>query len=121
MRRYLYILLSVVLLTVGCTRDAVQDSDRVPEGSPVEMVLRFGAPEGDRVTISRQTMPELSDEAKVWNLYLFLFDEEGDKIYGRYFDGAEALASEAAVQSSATDAWYVSVPEGDEQSCGGVV
>lgn len=121
MRRYLYILLWGVLLAVACTRDAALDPDSVPEGSPVDLVLRFGAPKGDAVVISRQTMPELSDEAKVWNLYLFLFDETGRKIYGRYFDGAEALASEAAVAAATTDAWYVSVPEGDEENCGGVV
>lgn len=121
MRRYLYILLWGLLLAVACTRDGVLDPDRVPEGSPVELELRFGVPVGDRVTISRQTMPELSDEAKVWNLYLFIFDEEGNKIYGRYFDGAEALASEDEVQRATTDAWYVSVPEGDEEACGGVV
>lgn len=121
MLRRLYILLLGALLWVGCTPDAALDPDQVPEGTPIEMVMRFGAPAGSNVVISRQTMPELSDESKVWNLYIFLFDSEGNKIYGRYFDGAEALASEAAVTSATSDAWYVTVPEGDEQSCGGVI
>lgn len=121
MLRHFYILLLGLFVWAGCTPDATLDATTVPEGAPIDMVLRFGAPAGNQVVVSRQTMPELSDESKVWNLYIFLFDAEGNKIYGRYFDGAEALDSEAAVTASTTDAWYVTVPEGDEQSCGGVV
>lgn len=121
MRRYLYTMLCGLLLFAGCTPDAALDREQVPEGAPVEVLLRLGVPQSDAVVLSRQTMPELADETKVWNLYLFLFDAEGKKIYGRYFDGAEALESEEAVAAASDNAWYVSVPEGDEGSCGGVV
>lgn len=121
MLRRFYIVLLGLLLCVGCTQDTTLDASTAPEGAPVDMVLRFGAPAGTNVVVSRQTMPEQSDESKVWNLYVFLFDADGNKIYGRYFDGSEALESEAAVTSSTTDAWYVSVPEGDEYRCEGVV
>lgn len=121
MLRRFYILLLGLLMCIGCTQDATLDATTVPEGTPIDMVLRFGAPAGNNLIVARQTMPEVSDESKVWNLYVFLFDADGNKFYGRYFDGAEALASEAAVSSATTDAWYVSIPEGDEDSCGGVV
>ena len=66
-------------------------------------------------------MPEISDEAKIWNLSIYIFDADGNKICGRYFDVADVLASASAVRNSSEDAWYVNVPEGDSQDCSGVV
>lgn len=120
MRNYLYILLASLLLSAGCTKDPSSEGS-VPEGAPVELQLRFGASvETDRV-VTRQAMPELSDEATIYNLYIFIFDEEGNKIYGRYFVGSEKLGSEAEVRNATTDSWYVTIPEGDSQACSGVV
>lgn len=121
MRKQLHILLFGLLLLVGCTHDGVQEPTTVPEGAPVELLLRFGAAPSDDLVVTRQAMPELSDEATVWDIYIFIFDEAGNKIYGRYFPGSEALGSEALVAASSTDAWYVSVPEGDSQACSGVI
>ena len=118
--RLIYILLALLCLN-GCTSEMIDDSGTVKEGEPVELILRFGAQNGEQNIVTRQTMPEVSDEAKIWNLYIYIFDSEGNKIYGRYFDVADVLESEAAVANSVEDAWYVTVPEGDSQDCSGTV
>ena len=87
----------------------------------MELILNFGAQNLEHNIVTRQTMPEISDEAKIYNLYIYIFDNEGNKIYGRYFDVADVLASTNAVTSSTEDAWYVNVPEGDSQSCSGTI
>lgn len=87
----------------------------------MELILNFGAQNLEHNIVTRQTMPEISDEAKIYNLYIYIFDNEGNKIYGRYFDVADVLASSNAVTSSTEDAWYVNVPEGDSQSCSGTI
>ena len=87
----------------------------------MELILNFGAQNLEHNIVTRQTMPEISDEAKIYNLYIYIFDNEGNKIYGRYFDVADVLASTNAVASSTEDAWYVNVPEGDSQSCSGTI
>ena len=119
MRRVWYLFLLLVL--VGCTQSPIDDASLVAEGEPVELLVRFGASSATDRVVSRQTMPEISDEAKVWNLYLYLFDGDGNKLFGRYFDVADALGSVAAVEASDEDAWYVSVPTGDSQECSGTV
>lgn len=119
MKKLLYILL-MLLCFCSCT-DSYLDSPAAKEGEPVELILNFGAQNLEHNIVTRQTMPEISDEAKIYNLYIYIFDNEGNKIYGRYFDVADVLASTNAVASSTEDAWYVNVPEGDSQSCSGTI
>lgn len=119
MKKLLYILLTL-LCFCSCT-DSYLDSPTAKEGEPVELILNFGAQNIEHNIVTRQTMPEISDEAKIYNLYIYIFDNEGNKIYGRYFDVADVLASTNAVASSTEDAWYVNVPEGDSQSCSGTI
>ena len=118
--RLIYLLLLTLCLG-GCSYDAVDGGGVVREGEPVQLILHFGAQDIEHNIVTRQTMPEVSDEAKIWNLYIYIFDSEGHKIYGNYFDVADVLASANAVQNSDVDAWYVTVPEGDSQSCSGTV
>ncbi len=118
-RLLLYILLTLLCLS-SCTNNDI-DSAVVADGEPVEMILNFGAHDIDNNIVTRQTMPEISDEAKIYNLYIYIFDSEGNKIYGRYFDVADVLDSTADVAASAEDAWYVTVPEGDSQDCSGTI
>ena len=121
MRRLIYILLLTLLCWSGCTTDTVDGTTPVKEGDPVELILNFGAQNIEHNIVTRQTMPEISDEAKIWNLYIYIFDSEGNKFYGRYFDVADVLDSANAVANSDEDAWYVTVPEGDSQDCSGTV
>ncbi len=120
MQRLLYYLLLLPLL-VSCSTDLTDDQPAIKEGDPVSLLLRIGAQTPAETVVTRQTMPEISDESKIWNLYLYIFDSEGNKMYGRYFDVADALDSTAAVEASDEDAWYVTIPEGDSQDCSGTV
>lgn len=117
MTRLLYTLLLILCLS-GCNNDLIDVQPSVPEGEPVDLRLSFGAKGSVQAVISRQTMPYLSDESKVWNLYVFVFDSEGKKIYGRFFD---AQNSEADDTNLATNSWYVSNPSKDSDECTGTV
>lgn len=119
MRRLIYILL--LFCFVGCTRDSVDMNTTPQEGEPVDLIINFGAQSPDDTIVTRQTMPEISDEAKIYNLYIYIFDSEGNKICGRYFDVGDVLGSANEVVNSTDDAWYVTVPEGSNQSCTGTV
>lgn len=117
MTRLLYTLLLILCLS-GCNNDLIDVQTSVPEGEPVDLRLSFGAKGSVQAVISRQTMPYLSDESKVWNLYVFVFDSEGKKIYGRFFD---AQNSEADDTKLAPNSWYVSNPSKDSDVCTGTV
>ena len=101
MRRILYILFIICMM--GCTNDLIEVQTAVPEGEPVEMLLSFGSKGNIETIVSRQTMPLISDEAKVWNLYVFIFDSNGNKIYGHYFN-ADNLGTK---DNLSADTWHV--------------
>ncbi|MGM9736606.1 MAG: fimbrial protein [Candidatus Cryptobacteroides sp.] len=57
--------------------------------------------------ITKATQNATTEDA-VNNLYVFLFDSEGNKLYGRWLTSSERKASTSEVNSATTDAWYVS-------------
>lgn len=48
------------------------------------------------------------DENRVRNLYVFIFDSSGDKVYSQYYAGHNHKTSAAQVQNSGEDCWWVS-------------
>ena len=72
MKKELIYTLLALLLFSGCTVSDI-DSTAIKEGEPVEMILNFGARDIDHNIVTRQTMPEISDEAKIYNLYIYIF------------------------------------------------
>lgn len=117
MKRLLYFLLLTICL-VGCTDDRFDAPTSIPEGQPVELRLSFASKGSIQTVISRQTMPNLSDEAKIWNLYVFVFDSDGNKIYGHYFDSNNLKNENGELPA---DTWHVSVPTGDSETCEGTI
>lgn len=71
----------------------------VREGEPVDLVIRFSAPEQGLVT-TKSTLGA-KQESTIYNLYIFIFDAAGQKIYGKFFDAT----TEDAQQES--DYWTV--------------
>lgn len=112
MKRIIYFF--ILLLFIGCER-ALIDEDIINSDSKelVDVVLRFGA-KGHIITdintsnTTRGTMPDVADESKVYNIYVFVFNSGGRKIYGRYFDlNSNVYSSEAALINASSDGWYV--------------
>lgn len=117
-RLFIYLQFSLMLCLVGCTDELFDKATCIPEGEPIELCLSFGANKSSDVVVSRQTMPLLSDEAKVWNVYVFVFDGDGKKIYGHYFDEKNRKTN---AESLDANTWQVSVPEGNSGKCEGVI
>lgn len=117
-RLFLYLQFLLMLCLVGCTDELFDYDPCVPEGEPVELCLSFGANRSSDAVVTRQTMPLLSDEAKVWNIYVFVFDSDGKKIYGHYFDENNRKANTDNLDANS---WQVTIPEGDSEKCEGVI
>ena len=114
MKRFIYFLL--LLLFVGCEQAPIDENmgSNTDSDELVDVVLRFGA-KGHITTdvdtsITRGTMPNVADESKVYNIYVYVFNSAGRKIYGHYFDlndSERTFTSESALKSSDKDGWYV--------------
>lgn len=101
-RSILFLLLTVIL--VSCER-AENPLTSGLSGGEGWFMLNFGASEYNKVeTKSHQT---IVTESQVKNLYIFIFDSNKNKIYGKFFDSNNHM-SESSVNSSAEDCWHVS-------------
>lgn len=117
-RLFIYLQLLLMICLVGCTDETFDYTPCIPEGEPVELYLPFGANRSSDAVVSRQTMPLLSDEAKVWNIYVFVFDNDGKKLYGHYFDENNRTSN---ANSLSANTWQVTVPDGNSEKCEGVI
>ena len=97
--RIFLLLISCLSLPVSCVKEYWGEG--VPEGTPVELVLGFNAPEQGLVSTKSTLRPQ--QESTIYNMYVFIFDgtEDKRKIYGKYFDATTL----GAAQSS--DYWTV--------------
>lgn len=86
LHRILLIIASAILFQ-GCVRE-YENYSYQGEGEMIDLVIPFGAPQETGVTVSTKAHLSLSDESHVFNMYLLIFDSDGKKIYGHYFDGS---------------------------------
>lgn len=108
----------------SCTDDAIEVINPI-EGEPVEVVLRFGTDNIFKTDVtSRTTMPNVADESRIYNMYVYVFNNAGKKIYGHYFDSNTNLYTsiDAFLNYSTDNGWYVHQPSSaSEQDVWGLV
>lgn len=97
----IFLLLACCLsIPVSCVKEYWGEG--VPEGTPVELVLGFNAPE--QVLVETKSTLRPQQESTIYNMYVFIFDgtAEKQKIYGKFFDAADLLGN-----TSNPDYWTV--------------
>ncbi|MBO4566866.1 MAG: DUF4906 domain-containing protein [Bacteroidales bacterium] len=86
-RIFHYIALAFLFIASACTNETTPDgSGWYLEGKEVDWVVPFGASESDSFEIGTKATLSVEKETKVWNLYVFIFDSSGKKIYNHFFD-----------------------------------
>ena len=88
---------------------------RLPEGTPVTLNIGFGYPKRNEVDIATKAESSRADESRIHDLYVMVFDENGDKFYGRYFTYEHLNTSLDDLDSHSNEGWYV---ENSENSRG---
>ncbi len=94
MRKYLIhtIFYCVMALCLSCVKEPENMEPglepSLQDGEPVDLVLDFGAPNGTIFVMDTKSDMGMEAESKIWNFYIFLFDCDGNKFYGHYFDVA---------------------------------
>ena len=106
MKRYIAILLSIAsLLLGGCVKEQF-GPDTVLKDGEGWLFLNFGAK--DAVQISTKATLGYASENQILNIYVFIFDSKGNKVFGNWLQSEDRLDSEDAVKASSLDkCWYV--------------
>lgn len=106
MKRLIAILLSIAaLLLGGCVKEQF-GPDTVLKDGEGWLFLNFGAK--DAVQISTKATLGYASENQILNIYVFIFDKNGNKVFGNWLQSEDRLDSEDAVRASSLDkCWYV--------------
>ncbi|MBP5389698.1 MAG: DUF4906 domain-containing protein [Bacteroidales bacterium] len=110
--------LLVFFTTLSCVREAfgpMGDHYCYPEGTPVTLNIGFGVPDQLDVTIGTKSESSPADEARVRDLYVMLFDEDGVNFYKRFFTFEHLNNSLENLDANSNEGWYV---ENSENSFG---
>ena len=94
------------LLSGGCVKDPELGPAEIGEGE-AWATLDFGHTEFDEVHVTTRSTLGLIAESRVTNLYVFLFDGSGNRVYGHYFDSGNRLTSRDEVVTANLNCWSV--------------
>lgn len=101
-------------------------SSCIEESLPMESTLKDGeawvylsfAPQDTDIVVTKEAQ-SYATENKIVNFHLFIFDNDGNKLYGKLFDESSQMASEDDVDSADDDAWWAANPS-EGNNTGGV-
>lgn len=110
--RFLHIPVLVLgLLLCGalgsCTNDPTEDPAIAGEGE-AWVTLAFGDSSFDEVQIATRSTLSIAAESRVTTIYVFIFDQDGNRVYGRNFDASTRVDDETTVRNGSTnyECWY---------------
>lgn len=104
-KKVVYIItLFVLLLSQSCVKEMVFADSCLGEGEGW-LYVNFGPQE--LIQVQTKSTQNYNSENAISNLYIFLFDGSGNKLYGKWLTSSSLLSSEANVMSSTDDCWYV--------------
>ena len=106
MKRHIAILLSIATLILGgCVKEQFRPDTVLKDGEGW-LYMNFGAK--DAVQISTKATLGYASENQILNIYVFIFDRNGNKVFGNWLQSEDRLDSEDAVRASSLDkCWYV--------------
>ena len=114
MRRILTYLVTCVVIFINfssCVRE-FEESAPVGEGE-VDVALYFGA--ASMNIVQTRADHSLENESRIYNLHVFLFDGDGNKVYSHYFSESDRQDSDSNLVPGQ---WYVgSAAGGDTKGC----
>ena len=100
------VLLSILALSLlSCVREPLQDSSSDCTGREVVARLSF-APQENSIVTTRAAVTSAA-ENRILNLFVFLFDENGNKLYSQYFDSSNQENVTATSSLTAENSWWV--------------
>ena len=98
----------LALLAIGalsCTREPLQGNGSECTGREVVAGISF-APEANSIVTTKAAVTDAA-ENRVLNLFVFLFDANGNKLYSQYFDSSNKESVTATSSLSGSDTWWV--------------
>lgn len=96
---------ALVLVCLSCVREEIAPATGgVGEGEGL-LLLNFGVNESVEVQ-TKATLPAHTEQG-VFNMYVFVFDKDGNKLAGQFFDSGNLAKGDEAVSNATDNCWWV--------------
>ena len=95
----------LALSALSCTRELLPGDGSECSGREVVAQLSF-APEANSIVTTKAAVTDAA-ENRVLNLFVFLFDANGNKLYSQYFDSSNKENVTATASLSGENKWWV--------------
>ncbi len=104
---YLYLLASLILFA-GCIREDLPEPESGLLGGESWVIIPFCADASEAVQVTTKSTLNIVAESRISNIYLFLFDGNGNRLFGQFFDSSN-LDTQANVEDLSVIAnnWWV--------------
>lgn len=91
------------LVSISCVKENFTPSQS--DVGEARFLLDFGVK--DDIAIQTKSTLDAKAESRVFNLYVFVFNSNGDKVTGEYFGSKNLKASAEEVRNATDNCWYV--------------
>lgn len=95
---------------LSCVREEL-----VPEvestGDQIWVDFDFGHKDFDNIEITTKATLDITQESRVHNMYVFIFNSEGQRAYSHYFNRDNKLDTQNSVISADMNCWYVNTTD----------
>lgn len=102
---YIMCLLDVTLMFTSCTEDELMKQSVI--GKETWVSFDFGHQSFDEVEINARATLDIVPESRVLNMFVYVFTQDGQRIYSHYFDKDNKKDDANTVTSSDANCWYV--------------
>ena len=102
-------MVALVLGCLSCVREELATPVGGASGGEGWLMLDFGV--NKQVSVqTKATLPEYA-EGRVLNMYVVVFDEDGNKLSSGFFDASDLMSKEDEVSKGDRNCWFVSNPK----------
>jgi hypothetical protein len=95
----------IILSPLSCVKENLEVNPAAPSGKEGFLTFDFGSTED--IQVVTKSSVDHKYEMQVHNFYLFVFDSQGAKVVGQYFDAESVKSTKAEFESTYDNCWYV--------------
>ena len=101
---YIFIFIGAMLSLASCIQENLEFSEIT--GEEVWCNIDFSHKDFNNVQISTKATLDITQETRIHNMFVFLFNQDGTRFYSRYFDKSNKKETEAEVTGADINCWY---------------
>jgi hypothetical protein len=107
MKKFILNILSVMGLALSLSACVKEDfEEQVTTGEEVLCDISFSHKDFNQVQVSTKATLDITQESRIMNMFVFLFTQDGNRIYSRYFDKSNRKETLNEVTGADVNCWY---------------